>query len=71
MQRRADARGVVDLEKGHLIAFDERFDEEIAAIGRLALDGADDNRLDLGISGAQHILLPWVFDARDATSRWK
>ena len=52
MQRCANARRIVDLKEGHLIAFDERLDDQVPAIGRLALDGANRDRLDLGIPSA-------------------
>ena len=57
VQRRADAGRVVDLEERHLVALDQRLDEHVAAVHRLALDGVDGHRRDIGIPRRDHLSL--------------
>jgi hypothetical protein len=44
----------------HLVTLDKRLDEHMAAIHRLALDGAYHHGLDVSISRFDHTGLPWV-----------
>ena len=60
VKRGADSRRIVDLEERHLVTLDKRLDEHIAAIQRLALDGAYRHSLDVGISRLDHIGLPAI-----------
>src|ERR1043166_3034775 len=69
VQRRADAGGIANLEERHLIALDERLDEEIAAVGGLALDGADCHGLNVAVSRLDHLTLPLPSLTQRATAR--
>src|SRR5918999_5418225 len=57
VQRRTNARRVMNLQKSHLIAFDQRFDEQVTAIHRLAFDRFYDDALDVRVPGQYHRLL--------------
>jgi len=50
MEGRADACGVVDLKKCHFITLDERLDDQVAAVRRLALDRVHGDCLDISVS---------------------
>src|ERR1700722_16938438 len=58
VKRGADSRRIMDLEECHLVTLDKRLDEHIAAIQRLALDGAYRHSLDVSISRFDHTGLP-------------
>jgi hypothetical protein len=58
VKRGADSRHIVDLEECHLVTLDKWLDEHIAAIHRLALDGAYRHSLDISISRLDHTGLP-------------
>src|SRR6202035_2588583 len=60
VKRGADSRRIMDLEECHLVTLDKRLDEHIAAIQRLALDGAYRHSLDVSISRFDHTGLPSV-----------
>jgi hypothetical protein len=60
VKRGADSRRIVDLEECHFLTLDKRLDEHVAAIHRLALDGAYRHSLDVSISRFDHTGLPWV-----------
>src|SRR5215471_4026377 len=60
VKRGADSRGIVDLEECHLVTLDKRLDEHIAAIQRLALDGAYRHNLDVSISRLDHVGLRFL-----------
>src|SRR6516162_6873785 len=55
VKRGADSRRIVDFEERHLVTLDKRLDEHIAAIQRLALDGAYRHSFDVSISRLDHI----------------
>src|SRR5262245_32662738 len=61
VQRRADPGGVADLQEGHFLAFDERLDRKLAAVGGFALNRADPDFRDVRISRTEHcdLLEPW------------
>src|SRR5215813_6561070 len=46
----ADPGRVLDLKQGHFLALDERLDDELAAVSRLALDRCDPDRCNIAIS---------------------
>jgi hypothetical protein len=50
VKRRAHSRGVVNFEECHLVALHERLHKHLAAVERLALDGANRHCLDVAIS---------------------
>ncbi len=49
-----------NLEECHFLTLEKRLDEHVAAIHRLALDGAYRHSLDVSISRFDHTGLPWV-----------
>src|SRR5215471_19583683 len=63
VKRGADSRGIVDLEECHLVTLDKRLDEHIAAIQRLALDGAYRHNLDVSISRLDHLASDFFYQA--------
>ena len=49
-ERNAHTRSIVNFQKGHLIALDERLHEQVSAICELALNGIDPDGLHIGVS---------------------
>jgi hypothetical protein len=61
VKRGADSRRIVDLEERHLVTPDKWLDEHIAAIQRLAFDGAYRHSLDVSISRLDQVDLRFFF----------